>query len=114
MHANEEYAVRVLQARARGFLGKGAPSQEVTEAIRKVMAGGVSLPLAFAEALPKRYLRKGTEDSPLEALSDRELQVLKRLAEGRTGREIAQELHLSTKTSAVGCRYLSRSSADQA
>ena len=97
MHANEEYAMRVLQAGARGFIGKGAPSQEVTEAIRKVAAGGISLPPALAEALPKRYVRKG-EDSPLETLSDRELQVLKRLAEGRTGREIAQELHLSTKT----------------
>lgn len=97
MHANEEYAMRVLQAGARGFIGKGAPSQEVTEAIRKVAAGGISLPPALVEALPKRYVRKG-EDSPLETLSDRELQVLKRLAEGRTGREIAQELHLSTKT----------------
>ena len=97
MHANEEYAMRVLQAGARGFIGKGALSQEVTEAIRKVAAGGISLPPALVEALPKRYVRKG-EDSPLETLSDRELQVLKRLAEGRTGREIAQELHLSTKT----------------
>lgn len=98
MHANEEYAVRVLQAGARGFIGKGAPSQEVIEAIRKVAAGGVSLPADLAEALPKRYLLRRGEDSPVETLSDRELQVLKRLAEGRTGREIALELHLSTKT----------------
>lgn len=97
MHATEEYAVRVLQAGARGFVGKGAPSQEVIEAIRKVAAGRIFLPPALAEALPKRYVRKG-EDSPLETLSDRELQVLKRLAEGQTGREIAQELHLSSKT----------------
>jgi len=98
MHANEGYAIRVLQTGGRSLRGKGAPSQDVTEAIRKVIAGGISLPSAFAEALPKRYFRKGTDDSPLEILSDRELQVLKRLAEGRTGREIAQELHLSTKT----------------
>ncbi len=98
MHANEEYAVRTLQAGARGFVGKGAPSQEVTEAIRKVASGGIYLPLALAEALPKRYGRKGTDESPLETLSDRELQVLKRLAEGQTGRAIAQELHLSPKT----------------
>jgi two-component system, NarL family, invasion response regulator UvrY len=97
MHANEEYAVRVLQAGARGFVGKGAPSQEVIAAIHKVAAGGIFLPLALAEALPKRYIRKG-EETPLETLSDRELQVLKRLAEGRTGRAIAQELHLSIKT----------------
>ena len=98
IHANEEYAVRVLQAGARGFIGKSAPGQEVAEAIHKVMAGGIALPRTFAEALPKRHLRKGPEDSPLEILSSRELQVLKRLAEGRTGREIAQELHLSPKT----------------
>jgi DNA-binding NarL/FixJ family response regulator len=98
MHANEEYAVRALQAGAQGFVGKGAPSQEVTDAIRKVVAGGCYLPPDLAEALPRRYLRKNDEASPLEMLSDRELQVLKRLAEGRTGREIAQELHLSVKT----------------
>jgi DNA-binding NarL/FixJ family response regulator len=97
MHANEEYAVRVLQSGARGFVGKGAPSQEVIEAIRKIAAGGIFLPATLSEALPKRYIRKG-EESPLETLSDRELQVLKRLAEGRTGREIAQDLHLSIKT----------------
>src|SRR5258705_1111826 len=39
MHANEEYAVRVLQAGARGFIGKGAPSEDVVAAIRKVAAG---------------------------------------------------------------------------
>lgn len=98
MHANEEYAVRVLQAGARGFVGKGAPSQEVVAAIRKVAAGGCYLPIALSEALPKRYARKGAGDSPLETLSDRELQVLKRLAEGRTSKEIGQDLHISTKT----------------
>lgn len=98
MHANEEYAVRVLQAGARGFVGKGAPSQEVVAAIRKVAVGGCYLPAALAEALPKRYARKSMGESPLETLSDRELQVLKRLAEGRTSKEIGQDLHISTKT----------------
>jgi DNA-binding NarL/FixJ family response regulator len=98
MHANEEYAVRVLQAGARGFIGKGAPSQEVVAAIRKIAAGGAYLPEALSDALPKRYARKGAGESPLEALSDRELQVLKRLAEGRTSKEIALDLHISTKT----------------
>lgn len=98
MHANEEYAVRVLQAGARGFIGKGAPSQDVVGAIRKIAAGGCYLPLELSDALPKRYARKGPGESPLETLSDRELQVLKRLAEGRTSKEIAQDLHISTKT----------------
>ena len=98
MHANEEYAMRLLQAGASGFVGKGAPSQEVVTAVRKVAAGGCYLPAAIAEELPKRYARKGVPLSPLETLTDRELQVLKRLAEGSTCREIAQDLHLSVKT----------------
>jgi two-component system invasion response regulator UvrY len=95
---NEEYAIRVLQAGACGFIGKGSPTQEVVDAIRKVAAGGYALPPGVAEDLPRRYLSKDAPASPLGALSDRELQVLKHLAEGRTSREIAQELHLSAKT----------------
>ncbi len=98
MHANDEYAIRVLQAGARGFVGKGAPSQEVVTAIRKVAAGGCYLPAKLLETLPKRSADKGTKNSPLETLSDRELQVLKRLAEGRTSKEIAQDLYISAKT----------------
>jgi two-component system, NarL family, invasion response regulator UvrY len=98
MHANEEYAVRALQAGARGFIGKGAPSQEVIAAVRKIATGGSYLPDELSDALPKRYARKGTGDSPLETLSDRELQVLKRLAEGQTSKVIALDLHISTKT----------------
>jgi DNA-binding NarL/FixJ family response regulator len=98
MHTNEEYAVRLLQAGAHGFVGKGAPSQEVVGAIRKVAAGDFYLPPALSEGLPRRYARLEAPPSPLQELSDRELQVLKGLAEGGTSREIAQELHLSVKT----------------
>lgn len=98
MHANEEYAIRALQAGACGFIGKGSPSLEVVDAIRKIAAGGYALPPGVAEDLPRRYLRKDSPTSPLGALSDRELQVLKHLAEGQTSKEIAQTLHLSAKT----------------
>lgn len=98
MHATEEYAVRLLQAGAHGFVGKGALGQEFVEAVRKVAGGGCYLPPGLSEKLPQRYVRGGAEASPLEALSDRELQVLKHLAEGHTSREIAQDLHLSVKT----------------
>jgi DNA-binding NarL/FixJ family response regulator len=98
MHANEEYAVRVLQAGARGLLGKGSPGREVLDAIRKVAAGGIYLPPLLREELIKRHVRAGTERSPLEALTDRELQVLKRIAEGLTSEKIGQDLHLSPKT----------------
>jgi len=55
-------------------------------------------PAALAEELPLRYARREGYASPLDALTDRELQVLKRLAEGAKCREIAKELHLSIKT----------------
>lgn len=98
MHANEEYALRLLQAGARGFVGKGAPGQELVNAILKVAGGGVYLPPALVETLPKRFASRRGDGSPLENLSDRELQVLKLLAEGKTGREIGLLLHLSVKT----------------
>lgn len=98
MHATEEYAARLLQAGAQGFVGKEAFGDEVVEAIRSVAAGDCYLPAALSREMPKRYARHQGETSPLQTLSDRELQVLKRLAEGRGSREIADELHLSVKT----------------
>jgi two-component system, NarL family, invasion response regulator UvrY len=98
MYTNEEYAVRLLQAGVRGFVGKGASKHEIVEAIRKVAAGGCYLPPTLVEELSKRYVRGETESSPLHDLSDWELQVLKRVAEGYKNREIAQDLYLSVKT----------------
>jgi two-component system invasion response regulator UvrY len=98
MHATEDYAVRVLNAGARGFLGKGAHSEDLLIAIRKVAAGDVYLPPALQDELPKRYVRGNAVASPLAGLSDRGIQVLKRLAEGRTNAEIAKGLHLGVKT----------------
>ncbi|HVN91010.1 MAG TPA: response regulator transcription factor [Candidatus Binataceae bacterium] len=98
MHANQEYAVRVLQAGARGFIGKGTDGNELTAAVLKVARGGTYLPPDLLDSLPERFAsNKGVED-PVAALSDRELQVLKMLAEGRTGKQIGQSLHLSVKT----------------
>lgn len=98
MHATEEYALRLMQAGARGFLSKDAPSDEVIVAIRAIAAGGSYLPPVFAQELSLRYVHQEPPQSPLQALTDRELQVLKRLAEGARCREIAKELHLSVKT----------------
>jgi DNA-binding NarL/FixJ family response regulator len=98
MHATEEYAVRLLYAGAHGFVGKDAFGEEVVEAIRKVADGECYIPPTLSQNLPKRYARSHGETSPLQTLSDRELQVLKHLAEGKASREIAEELHLSVKT----------------
>lgn len=98
MHANEEYAVRVLQAGARGFMVKDDPSDDVVEAVRKVAAGGTYLSPVLSQHLPRRFTRGREAQSPLDLLTDRELQVLKKFAEGHTTSQIAQELHLSVKT----------------
>ena len=99
MHANQDYATRLLHAGAMGFVGKGAPGSEVAAAILKVANKGTYLPPDILETLPHRMAASaGGQASPVQALSDRELQVLKLLAEGNTGREIGEQLHLSVKT----------------
>ena len=99
MHANQDYATRLLHAGAKGFIGKGAPGGELAAAILKVANKGTYLPPQILETLPHRMAASAAgQPSPVEALSDRELQVLKLLAEGNTGREIGEQLHLSVKT----------------
>ena len=98
MHANEDYALRLLQAGARGFVGKGATSSELLAAVLKVAQGESYLQPELLEKLPQRIANGALQTSPVQSLSDRELQVLKMLAEGHTGREIGGMLHLSVKT----------------
>jgi len=98
MHANEDYAVRLLHAGAYGFAGKGATSSELLAAVLKVAHAGRYVQPALLEKLPQRIANGSLHTSPVQSLADRELQVLKMLAEGHTGREIGGFLHLSVKT----------------
>lgn len=97
MHANEEYATRLIQAGAAGFIVKAASTDELLEAIRKVAERGVYVTPSIMERMVTR-LGKVREDAPEAALSNRELQVLIRLARGGTTREVSKELHLSMST----------------
>jgi two-component system, NarL family, invasion response regulator UvrY len=98
MHANEDYALRLLHAGACGFVGKGTTGSELLAAVLKVAHGGSYMQPALLEKLPQRIANGVLNASPVGSLSDRELQVLKMLAEGHTGREIGGLLHLSVKT----------------
>jgi DNA-binding NarL/FixJ family response regulator len=98
MHANDDYALRLLQAGACGFIGKGVTGSELLAAVLKVARGGSYLHPALLEKLPQQIANGVLHASPVGSLSDRELQVLKLLAEGHTGREIGGFLHLSVKT----------------
>jgi DNA-binding NarL/FixJ family response regulator len=98
MHEEEQYVVRAIQAGAMGYITKQSAPEQLVTAIRKVHSGSRYLTEEAAEALALRVVRGANDQSPLESLSMRELQVLRRLALGSTNREIAEAYHISIKT----------------
>lgn len=97
MHPEHQYARRALKAGAAGYLTKDGVPEELKEAIKRIVGGGRYVSATMAERLAMD-LREGA-DLPLhELLSDREFQVLRRIASGKTVKEIADELSLSVKT----------------
>jgi len=97
MHGNEEYATRVIRAGASGFIVKVAPAEELIRAVRKVHARGVYVSPEIMERMVGR-LGQPVEEIPESVLSNRELQVLLRLARGLSTREVADALNLSPST----------------
>jgi DNA-binding NarL/FixJ family response regulator len=98
MHEEAQYVVRAVSAGAMGYLTKQAAPEQLVKAIRRLHAGHRYLTDEAAEALALSIARGGPGKSPLETLSMRELQVLRRLALGQTNREIAESYHISIKT----------------
>jgi two-component system response regulator NreC len=100
MHDSQEYFFRVLQAGASGYVVKGAHKADLLAAVRAVAGGGVYLYPTLAKQLVGDYLRQARRDvtDQLATLTEREREVLLLLAEGRTGREIAEQLVLSPAT----------------
>jgi two-component system invasion response regulator UvrY len=97
MHAEEQYASRAFKAGAAGYITKDSSRAELLEAINKVIEGGKYVSPALAEKLIGD-LQRGSDRPPHEALSDREFEVLRLIASGKTVREIADLLSLSDKT----------------
>ena len=97
IHAEEQFAVRVLKAGASGYLTKENAPGELVKAIRKVVSGGKYISRGLAETLAFN-LDVASDRPPHEALSDREFQVMQMMAGGKTLTEIAAELSLSAKT----------------
>jgi len=99
MHADEQYALRTLRAGANGFISKGARLEELLRAITEVHNGERYLPEQMAESLGEASIEdRMDEKSLVEMLSPREYQVMSYLAQGMTGREIADVLAISPKT----------------
>ncbi|HET7548359.1 MAG TPA: response regulator transcription factor, partial [Usitatibacter sp.] len=81
MHEEHQYAVRAIRAGASGYLTKESASGQLVEAIRKVASGGAFISSAVAEQLALGAM-PDAQGAPHEALSDREFQVFRMLAEG--------------------------------
>jgi len=97
MHSEEQYARRAFQAGAAGYITKDSPREELVKAVHKVMEGGRYVNSATAERLALD-LEKGLDRPRHYSLSDREFEVLRLIASGKTVGEIASLLELSDKT----------------
>lgn len=98
MHSTVEHVFRALQAGAMAYLRKESAGSEVADAVRAVHAGRRYLSQKITESVVDDYIRKRAVDSPLDSLSQREREILQLLVEGRSGIEIARQLHVSPKT----------------
>jgi len=100
MHDESVYALRALRCGALGYISKRAEPDKLLEALRKVLSGQVAVSDNFGNQLIYRVAR-GQEDgssSPIDRLSDRELEVMELIGQGQSSQQIADSLHLSVKT----------------
>lgn len=96
-HREEEFAVRCLRLGAAGYLGKGCSPEELLAAARKVLSGGRYVSPSLAERLAL-LVGQDVGLAPHEALSARELQVLRLVALGHSAKQVADALGVSEKT----------------
>lgn len=100
VHDESVYAERALLAGARGYLMKDAVSENIIDAIRKVLRDEIYV----SDTLSKKFLHQiaqdkaGTTQTPIETLSDRELEIFRLIGQGYKASQIAEQLHLSPKT----------------
>jgi DNA-binding NarL/FixJ family response regulator len=105
MHDEALYAERALRAGARGYVMKHETSKSVLASIRRVLGGGVYVSERIVNRMARRLTssREPVASSPLERLSDRELEIFRLLGQGRTTSQIAGDLNLSLKTVQAYC-----------
>jgi len=97
VYSEEQYAVRSIRAGAAGFLTKESAPEKLLDAVRKIAGGGRYVSAELAETLAS-VLAGEAQGQPHDRLSDRELEILRMLASGKTVSGVAQDLALSVKT----------------
>ena len=97
IHPEEHYALRVLKAGASGYLSKGSASEELVKAVQTVLLGKKYISASVAEKLASSFSSDAAKQAH-ELLSDREFDVMKLLAAGKSVSEIADILSLSVTT----------------
>jgi len=99
MHDNEQFFLEALEAGADGYLLKSAADYQLIDACRAALKGEAAVFAGGARALIRDYLSRRTgDDERRDELSPRELEILQLIAEGHSGRQIAQQLTISEKT----------------
>ncbi len=99
MHNEALYAERSIRAGARGYIMKEATTENIIEAIRKVLGGEIYLSAGASSKMLKKIAGVSSgEAGTVEMLSDRELEVFRRIGEGLRTRDVAERLHVSVKT----------------
>ena len=97
MHPEEQYAIRALKAGASGYCSKDQAHEELVNAVKKVLTGKKYITPSLAETLATQ-LEEENQPEPFNRLSDREFDVFKLLAGGKSVSEIAENLSLSATT----------------
>ena len=103
MHAEPLYAARAMELGARGYLSKNASAEELLTAVRRVGEGGRYIENAIAQELALQRVSPGRD---LPDLTERELEIMRLLANGMSLGEIADALGVGYKTVANGCSLL--------
>jgi len=105
MHKETQFAVRALSVGAAGYLTKDCAPEQLAQAIRRVVAGGKYITAEVAEALASAII-PALNETPHTRLSNREFQIFRKLASGKSVHDIAQELCLSANTVSTHKRRL--------
>ena len=98
MHSNEEYVSRAIRSGARGYILKDADISELELALRAVTEGNIYLSPAVSKSMVDDYMRRVRSQSSPFALTERQQEVLRQVAQGKNTKEIAHGLKLSVKT----------------